>query len=133
MKSTKTRFQRLLRTRNSEFFQIELADDDRMAFLLYVDQRDLQKPIDIYLIAHFQLSDASYDEILSFNNDMLGMKPVRQYFMDHLILVEREFTFDFPENMSAVCGFINQILQGKNKDVLISGIQDKDFNYLSQD
>ncbi|WKA54983.1 hypothetical protein [Planococcus shixiaomingii] len=111
MKKDKTRFKRLLRTRNSEFFQIDLADDDRTAFLLYVDCQDVEKPIDIYLITHFQVSDKSYEEILSFNNDMLSMKPTRHYYMKDLILEDREFEYDFPKGMDAIINFINQILR----------------------
>ncbi|ARW31582.1 uncharacterized protein S101441_02033 [Bacillus subtilis subsp. subtilis] len=66
MRALHTRFKRLLKLRNLEFFQLVLSDDERSAFLLVLEERledfDSQggNQISVYLVTHFELSDQSY-------------------------------------------------------------------------
>ncbi|MDG8483878.1 hypothetical protein OLA23_10930, partial [Streptococcus pneumoniae] len=81
MRTLKTRFIRWLRTRDVEFFQVMSQGTEESAFLLYIDQRRPEggNHIDILLISHFELSEESYEDVLSFNDDMLGFKPTCSY------------------------------------------------------
>ena len=132
LRQLKTRFIRWLRTRDVEFFQVISQDTEESAFLLYVDQR-CQKSgnhIDIYLISHFELSEKSYEDVLSFNNDMLGNKPACSYYMD-ILPVEEEFDFDFPYDMLAVQRYVDELLERVQANKL-PDITEKNFDYLSQ-
>lgn len=113
MRTLNTRFKRLLRLRDFEFFQVELNDDDRTAFLLFIDERLLDSEegnnVKIFLISHFELSDSSYQDVLSFNDDLLGMKYNCSYVMDTLT-VKEEFDFDFPFDMLAIREYVQELL-----------------------
>ncbi|RST57789.1 hypothetical protein D5F11_020725 [Siminovitchia terrae] len=138
MRVFRTRFRRILRLHNIEFFQIVLSDDDRGAFLLvYDEERVAQKPDDgnhirLFLISNFELSDSSCQDVLSFNDDLLGMKPNCSYFMD-ILRVEEEFDYDFPFHMLAVRDYIQEILSTVGIDEKLPNLKNTDFNYLSQD
>lgn len=97
MRTVHTRFKRLMRLRDFEFFQVEWNNDERCAFLLYVDERlpdsEEGNNINVYLISHFELPDSSYQDVLSFNDDLLGMNHNCSYVMDTLTVTE-EFDFD---------------------------------------
>ena len=132
----KTRFERLLRLRELEFFQVILHDEERYAFLLYFDEECAGSKVDleaikIYLISNFELSAQSYEDVLSFNNDMFGMKPCRGYFMEE-VKVEEEFDFDFPNDMDAVRRYAQYVLEltGNKKD--LGQLENERFNYLTQ-
>ena len=86
--------------------------------------------IAVCLISHFELSEESYEDVLSFNNDMLGSKPNCSYCMDTLS-VEKEFEFDFPYDMLAIQRYVNDLLKRVQANKL-PAMTEKDFNYLSQ-
>lgn len=133
MKNIRSRFQRLLRTKNLEFFQIQFPEEERFAYLLYYDNGNLSESIDILLITHFELNDNFYQDIVDFNDDMFGMKPKRHYYMSEIVYVEREFKFDFPNDMTAICLFIQNILMKYGVQVQFDDIFNSSFDYLSQD
>lgn len=138
MRSLNTRFKRLLRLRDVEFFKVVLSDEERDAYLLIYDERHNQKEsedgnhIKVFLISNFDLSESSYQDVLSFNDDLLGMKHNCSYFMDS-VLVQDEFDFDFPFDMLAIRNYVEQILNSLNIDTKLPGLNEKDFNYLSQE
>ncbi|WP_411810202.1 hypothetical protein [Bacillus altitudinis] len=107
-------------------------DTEESAFLLYIDQRRPKggNHIDIYLVSHFELSEESYEDVLSFNNDMLGYKPACSYYMDTLS-VKEEFEFDFPYDMLAVQRYVDELLERVQANKL-PDITEKNFDYLSQ-
>ncbi|KEP28175.1 MULTISPECIES: hypothetical protein [Bacillus] len=107
-------------------------DSKESAFLLYLDQRRSQdgNHIDVFLISHFDLSEETYEDVLSFNNDMLGSKPNCSYCMD-TISVEEEFEFDFPCDMLAIQRYVDNLLKRVQANKL-PALTEKDFNYLSQ-
>nr|WP_306664915.1 hypothetical protein [Bacillus pumilus] len=123
---------RWLRTRDVEFFQVISQDSEESAFLLYLDQRrpHAGNHIDVCLISHFELSEESYEDVLSFNNDMLGFKPNCSYCMDTMS-VEEEFEFDFPRDMLAIQRYVDNLLNRIQANKL-PAMTEKDFNYLSQ-
>lgn len=136
MRTLNTRFKRLLRLQDLEFFKIVLSDEDQDAYLLIHDQRHLDKEdngnrIAAYLISNFELSDSSYQDVLSFNDDLLGMKHNCSYFMDSL-RVEKEFDFDFPFDMMAIRTYVEEILSILEIDAKLPNFKETDFNYLSQ-
>ncbi|OCB95694.1 uncharacterized protein SRCM101294_01941 [Bacillus amyloliquefaciens] len=136
MRTLNTRFKRLLRLRDFEFFQVELNDDDRTAFLLFIDERSLDSEegnnVKIFLISHFELSESSYQDVLSFNDDLLGMKYNCSYVMDTLT-VKEEFDFDFPFDMLAIREYIQELLSTLKIDKKLPKLKETDFNYLSQE
>ncbi|AEB65747.1 hypothetical protein BUN12_3150 [Bacillus amyloliquefaciens] len=136
MRTLNTRFKRLLRLRDFEFFQVELNDDDRTAFLLFIDERSLDSEEDnnvkIFLISHFELSESSYQDVLSFNDDLLGMKYNCSYVMDTLT-VKEEFDFDFPFDMLAIREYVQELLSTLKIDKKLPKLKETDFNYLSQE
>lgn len=137
MRSLNTRFKRLLRLRDLEFFKVVLSDEERNAYLLIFDERHNQEfedgnHIKVFLISNFDLSESSYQDVLSFNDDLLGMKHNCSYFMDSL-LVQDEFDFDFPFDMLAIRNYVEKILKSLNIDKKVPEINEKDFNYLSQE
>ncbi|ABS76113.1 hypothetical protein F0M21_19435 [Bacillus velezensis] len=136
MRTLNTRFKRLLRLRDFEFFQVELNDDDRTAFLLFIDERSLDSEegnnVKIFLISHFELSDSSYQDVLSFNDDLLGMKYNCSYVMDTLT-VKEEFDFDFPFDMLAIREYVQELLSTLKIDKKLPKFKETDFNYLSQE
>lgn len=136
MSKKKTRFKRLLRLNEIEFFQIEMSDTEKTAFLLYIDERqpgvsESGNNISIYLISDFELSDSSYEDVLSFNDDLLGMKYNCAYIMDRL-KVEEEFEFNFPYDMLAISEHVQTLLAKLDVDKKIPALEEGDFNYLSQ-
>ncbi len=136
MRTLNTRFKRLLRLRDFEFFQVELNDDDRTAFLLFIDERSLDSEegnnVKIFLISHFELSESSYQDVLSFNDDLLGMKYNCSYVMDTLT-VKEEFDFDFPFDMLAIREYVQELLSTLKIDKKLPKLKETDFNYLSQE
>lgn len=136
MRTLNTRFKRLLRLRDFEFFQVELNDDDRTALLLFIDERSLDSEEDnnvkIFLISHFELSESSYQDVLSFNDDLLGMKYNCSYVMDTLT-VKEEFDFDFPFDMLAIREYVQELLSTLKIDKKLPKLKETDFNYLSQE
>lgn len=137
MRSLNTRFKRLLRLRDLEFFKVVLSDEERNAYLLIFDERHNQEfedgnHIKVFFISNFDLSESSYQDVLSFNDDLLGMKHNCSYFMDSL-LVQDEFDFDFPFDMLAIRNYVEKILKSLNIDKKVPEINEKDFNYLSQE
>lgn len=136
MRVLHTRFQILLRLNKVEFFQIEMNDTERTAFLLYVDERKSANSeegniISIYLISDFELSAPSYEDVLSFNDDLLGMKYNCSYVME-VLPVEEEFHFDFPYHMLAIQEYVQQLLVKVHTDKKLPLLEEADFNYLSQ-
>ncbi|GLJ04622.1 hypothetical protein [Bacillus sp. YKCMOAS1] len=134
MRTLKTRFKRLLRLREFEFFQVVSQDSEKYAFLLFCDQR-LSKDgnkVDIYLISDFELSDESYQDVLSFNDDMLGMKHSCSYCMD-IVSVKEEFDFDFPFDMLAIRTYVQEILDLVGIEKQLPEFEETDFDYLSQE
>lgn len=137
MRTLNTRFQRLLRLRDVEFFQVMLSDDERSAYLLIHDEReseDLEKGnhISVCLISHFELSDISYQDILSFNDDLLGMKYNCSYEMNTLS-VKEDFSFNFPFDMVAIRNHVQELLSLLKIDKKLPDLEELSFNYLSQD
>lgn len=138
MRSLNTRFKRLLKLRDLEFFKVVLSDDERDAYLLICDERHSQinsedgNSIKIFLISNFELSESSYQDVLSFNDDLLGMKYKCSYFMDS-VLVQEEFDFDFPFDMLAIRNYVEKVLKSLSINKEIPDIKEKDFNYLSQE
>lgn len=136
MRTLNTRFKRLLRLRDLEFFQVELNDDGRCAFLLFVDERlpdsEEGNNINVYLISHFELPDSSYQDVLSLNDDLLGMKHNCSYVMDTLT-VKEEFDFDFPFDMLAIRKYVQELLSTLKIDKKLPEFEETDFNYLSQE
>lgn len=138
MRALHTRFKRLLKLRNLEFFQLVLCDDERSAFLLVVDKRlvdfDSQggNQFSVYLVTHFELSDQSYNDVLSFNDDLLGMKHNCSYAMDTLS-VKEEFDFDFPFNMLAIKSYVQELIKMLGIDITLPEMKERDFDKLSQD
>ncbi len=138
MRALHTRFKRLLKLRNLEFFQLVLCDDERSAFLLVVDKRlvdfDSQggNLISVYLVTHFELSDQSYKDILSFNDDLLGMKHNCSYATD-ILSVKEEFDFDFPFNMLAIKSYVQELIKMLGIDITLPEMKERDFDKLSQD
>ncbi|PSA95439.1 hypothetical protein C6370_10755 [Bacillus atrophaeus] len=136
MRTLNTRFKRLLRLRDLEFFQVELNDDERCAFLLFVDERlpdsEEGNNINVYLISHFELPDSSYQDVLSLNDDLLGMKHNCSYVMDTLT-VKEEFDFDFPFDMLSIRKYVQELLSTLKIDKKLPEFEETDFNYLSQE
>lgn len=136
MRTLNTRFKRLLRLRDLEFFQVELNDDERCAFLLFVDERlpnsEEGNNINVYLISHFELPDSSYQDVLSLNDDLLGMKHNCSYVMDTLT-VKEEFDFDFPFDMLVIRKYVQELLSTLKIDKKLPEFEEMDFNYLSQE
>ncbi|MHA7767901.1 hypothetical protein [Bacillus atrophaeus] len=136
MRTLNTRFNRLLRLRDLEFFQVEFNDDERCAFLLFVDERlpdsEEGNNINVYLISHFELPDSSYQDVLSLNDDLLGMKHNCSYVMDTLT-VKEEFDFDFPFDMLAIRKYVQELLSTLKIDKKLPEFEETDFNYLSQE
>lgn len=137
MRTLKTRFKRLLRLHDLEFFKIVMSDEEQAAYLLIHDGRPRSNEIDgnrisTYLISNFELSDSSYQDVLNFNDDLLGMKHNCSYFMDSL-RVEKEFDFDFPFDMLAIRNYVQEILSTLGIDTKLPDIKETDFNYLSQE
>lgn len=63
--------------------------DDRYAFLLSLDGENTDSKVDlgsinIYLISDFVRLGQSYEDVLSFNNDLFGMKQSRGYIMEEV-------------------------------------------------
>lgn len=133
-----TRFKRLLKLRDIEFFNIIVNDDDRTAFLLIYDERQSQKKaedgnhIKLFLISTFELSEAAYEDVLRFNDDLLDMKYNCSYFME-IVKVTEEFEFDFPFEMRAIRTYVEELVHVLKLDVTLPELSEKDFNYLSQD
>lgn len=136
MRTLNTRFKRLLRLKHLEFFQVVLSDDNRSAFLLVVDERlpdsEEGNKINVYLVSHFELSDSSYQDILSFNDDLLGMKHNCSYVLNSLT-VKEEFDFDFPFDMLAIRRYVQELIYMLGIDLILPDIQESDFDRLSQD
>ncbi|MEC1292043.1 hypothetical protein P9B58_17910 [Bacillus mojavensis] len=136
MRILNTRFKRLLRLRDFEFYQVELNNDERCAFLLYVDERlpdsEEGNNINVYLISHFELPDSSYQDVLRFNDDLLGMKHNCSYVMDTLTVTE-EFDFDFPFDMLAIREYVQELLSTLKIEKKLPEFEKTDFNYLSQE
>lgn len=140
MRSLNPRFKRLLKLRDLEFFKVVLSDDERDAYLLIYDERHSQiesedgNSIKIFLISNFELSESSYQDVLSFNDGLLGMKYKYSYFMDSVFVQEKfEFEFDFPFDMLAIRNYVEKILKSLSIDKEIPDIKEKGFNYLSQE
>lgn len=136
MRVLNTRFIRLLRLNDIEFFQVALNDNEKLAYLLYIDERYPESlkdgnQISVYLISDFELSDSSYEDVLSFSDDLLGMKYNCSYILDTLT-VEEEFTFNFPYEMLAVRTYVQELLAKLNIDKKLPVLEESDFNYLSQ-
>lgn len=133
-----TRFKRLLKLRDIEFFNIIVNDDDRTAFLLIYDERRPQKQaedgnhIKLFLISTFELSEAAYEDVLRFNDDLLDMKYNCSYFMESVKVAE-EFEFDFPFEIRAIRTYVEELVHVLKLDVTLPELSEKDFNYLSQD
>lgn len=136
MRTLNTRFKRLLRLKHLEFFQVVLSDDNRSAFLLVVDERlpdsEEGNKINVYLVSHFELSDSLYQDILSFNDDLLGMKHNCSYVLNTLT-VKEEFDFDFPFDMLAIRRYVQELIYMLGIDLILPDIQESDFDRLSQD
>ncbi|MCY8908802.1 hypothetical protein P8907_11665 [Bacillus atrophaeus] len=115
---------------------MELNDDERCAFLLFVDERlpdsEEGNNINVYLISHFELPDSSYQDVLSLNDDLLGMKHNCSYVMDTLT-VKEEFDFDFPFDMLAIRKYVQELLSTLKIDKKLPEFEETDFNYLSQE
>nr|WP_225221055.1 hypothetical protein [Bacillus norwichensis] len=87
----------------------------------------------------FNFSDVSiindlinhFIDVLSFNDDLLGMKPNCSYFMD-ILRVEEEFEYDYPD-MLAIRDYVQEILSTADIDEKLPNLKNTDFNYLSQD
>lgn len=136
MRTLNTRFIRLLRLNDIEFFQVALNDNEKLAYLLYIDEKYSESledgnQISVYLISDFELSDSSYEDVLSFNDDLLGMKYNCSYIMD-ILTVEEEFSFDFPYNMLAIRTYVQRLLMKLNSHKKLPVLEETDFNYLSQ-
>lgn len=137
MRTLNTRFKRLLRLRDFEFFKVVVSDDERDAYLLIYDERSQgasqeENHVKVFLISNFELSESSYQDVLSFNDDLLGMKYKCSYFMDTLS-VKEEFDFDFPFNMIAIRDYIQEILPVLGISKGLPDFEELDFNYLSQE
>ncbi|KXZ18972.1 hypothetical protein AXI59_15675 [Bacillus nakamurai] len=133
MRTLKTRFKRLLRLRNFEFFQVISAENnDYIAHLLIHDAKSAKDCIDVYLIYTHDLDDDSYKDVVSFNDDLLGMKYRRSHFMN-LLKVEEEFNFDFPFDMLAIRNYVQEILNILGIDETLPTMEESDFDRLSQD
>ncbi|MCY8818829.1 hypothetical protein MOE19_19235 [Bacillus atrophaeus] len=130
MRTLNTRIKRLLRLKHLEFFQVVLSDDNRSAFLLVVDERlpdsEEGNKINVYLVSHFELSDSSYQDILSFNDDLLGMKHNCSYVLNTLT-VKEEFDFDFPFDMLAIRRYVQELIYMLGIDLILPDIQEKRF------
>ncbi|MCY8199193.1 hypothetical protein MOC25_05730 [Bacillus subtilis] len=115
-----------------------LSDDERSAFLLVLEERledfDSQggNHISVYLVTHFELSDQSYKDVLSFNDDLLGMKHNCSYAMD-ILSVKEEFDFDFPFNMLAIKSYVQELIKRLGIDITLPEMKERDFDKLSQD
>nr|WP_308787625.1 hypothetical protein [Planomicrobium stackebrandtii] len=115
---------------------MEMSDTDKAAFLLYIDERwpansqDGNK-VSIYLISDFDLSDSSYEDVISFNNDLLGMKYNCSYVMD-ILRVKEEFDFNFPYDMLAISTYVQTLLTKLHSAKELPALKENDFNYLSQ-
>lgn len=70
-------------------------------------------------------------DVLSFNDDLLGMKPNCSYFMD-ILRVEEDFEYDYPD-MLAIRDYVQEILSTADIDEKLPNLKNTDFNYLSQD
>ncbi|MGG0969552.1 hypothetical protein ABE128_03955 [Bacillus subtilis] len=115
-----------------------LSDDERSAFLLVLEERleDLDSQggnhISVYLVTHFELSDQSYKDVLSFNDDLLGMKHNCSYSMD-ILSVKEEFDFDFPFDMLAIKSYVQELIKMLGIDITLPEMKERDFDKLSQD
>ncbi|MDF9759268.1 hypothetical protein OKW24_001041 [Peribacillus simplex] len=137
IRAINARFKRLMRLKNPEFFQVELSDEEQNAFLLIHDKnKNLKnvedKFIDVYLLSNFELSDLSYQDVLSYNEDLLGMKHQCSYHV-HTLKVEEEFVFDFPFDMMSIRNYVQENLIKLNIKEQLPTFQEADFDYLSQD
>ncbi|AMQ04998.1 hypothetical protein [Sporosarcina psychrophila] len=137
MRPLNTRFKRLLRLRDFDFFQVVVSDDNKTPYLLLHDEH-LQTAsskgnhVAIYLIPNCELSDTSHQDILRFNDDLLGMKHNYFYFMNTLF-VEEEFVFDFPYDMLVIRKYVQEILTILKNYVLLPIFEEINFNYFSQE
>ncbi|BDG82309.1 hypothetical protein BSF_40380 [Bacillus subtilis] len=84
------------------------------------------------MISHFELPDSSYQAVLRFNDDLLGMKHNCSYVMDTLTVTE-EFNFDFPFDMPAIREYVQELLSPLKIDKKLPEFEETDFNYLSQE
>ena len=137
IRAINARFKRLMRLKNFEFFQVELSDEEQNAYLLIHDKNKnlnnvSDKFIDVYLIANFELSDLSYQDVLSYSEDLLGMKHHCSYHVQTL-KVEEEFVFDFPFDMMAIRKYVQEMLMKLDIKEQLPAFQEADFEYLSQD
>ncbi|MDA1478419.1 hypothetical protein [Bacillus changyiensis] len=122
---------------------MELSDDDRCFNLLIYDKglseldkglRDFDKGnlIKAYIITNFELPDSTYQDVLYFVDDLLGMKHNCSHFTDTLF-VKEEFDFDFPFDMLAIRNYVQEILSLLGIDKKLPDFKETAFNYLSQD
>ncbi|WP_309244904.1 hypothetical protein [Bacillus sp. WMMC1349] len=113
---------------------MELSDSEKTPFLLFHDERlsGDSNHVNIYLISDFKLSEESYQDVLSFNDDLLDMKHGCSYFMK-TVSVEEEFDFDFPDDMLAIRKYVQEILSLLGIDKELPDFKETAFNYLSQD
>ncbi|MEC1751889.1 hypothetical protein [Bacillus mojavensis] len=88
--------------------------------------------INVYLISHFELPDSSYQDVLSLNDDLLGMKHNCSYAMDTLTVTE-EFDFDYPFDMLAIREYVQELLSTLKIEKKLPEFEKTDFNYLSQE
>ncbi|MGE7758574.1 hypothetical protein [Peribacillus sp. NPDC097895] len=114
-----------------------LSDEEQNAYLLIHDKnKNLKnvkdKFIDVYLITNFELSDLSYQDVLSFSEDLLGMKYHCSYHL-HTLKVEEEFVFDFPFDMMAIRKYVQEMLIRLDIKEQLPNFQEADFDHLSQD
>ncbi|KJJ42381.1 hypothetical protein UM89_07100 [Bacillus subtilis] len=115
-----------------------LCDDVRSAFLLILDERlvdsdsQVGNHISVYLVTHFELSDQSYKDVLSFNDDLLGMKHNCSYTMD-ILSVKEEFDFDFPFDMLAIKRYVQELIKMLGIYLTLPEMIERDFDKLSQD
>lgn len=88
--------------------------------------------IKLFLISTFELSEAAYEDVLRFNDDLLDMKYNCSYFMESVKVAE-EFEFDFPFEIRAIRTYVEELVHVLKLDVTLPELREKDFNYLSQD
>ncbi|WP_134157206.1 hypothetical protein [Bacillus subtilis] len=87
--------------------------------------------ISVFLVTHCELSDQSYKNVLSFNDDLLGMNNC-SYAMD-ILSVKEEFDFDFPFNMLAIKSYVQELIKRLGIDITLPEMKERDFDKLSQD
>ncbi|MFN2747283.1 MULTISPECIES: hypothetical protein [Bacillus] len=108
------------------------AENDYIAHLLIHDDQTDQDCIDVYLIYTQELDDDSYQDVVSFNDDLLGMKYKRTHYMN-LLKVEEEFDFDFPFDMLAIRHYVQEILNILGINETLPNMKESNFDKLSQD